>query len=333
MQKYEENEFEPRMINFRQALEYMSKHREPVSMLMEKERAPENVMSSDYEPYREELRHLLEKGYIKAFGVKGKIAIINPLGEYPYGNILQVITEHNYAKEAKKLSDTLLNDNEKKKAVSANYTISGVYCNCEYEGEKCRSDYPLTQIAYDSNWLAKSKKEIMKKRYAERTEINPEFIKNCDIDWAISIIGKNIDKPLLDESYTFETKGYAYIVMDFENLINALTNNDNKLRKINNKEEILKYAYTLFPNPVCASHAADKIIERKYKEASKTSITRDLNKADPDHFFITSKRGHPKKEKALILSDSEAKNIDSFGKDAEKKKPWYGPTKKEMVKT
>ena len=301
-------------------------------MLMEKEREAEDVMSSDYAPYREELRHLLENGYVKAYGIKGKISIINPLGEYPYGNILQVITEYNYTKEAEKLSDTLLSDSEKKKAVIANYTISCVYCNCEYEGEMCRSDYPLKQITYDNNWLAKSKEEVVKKRYAERTEIDPEFIKNCDIDWVISIIGKDVNIPLLDERYVFETEGYAYVVVDFENLITALTNNDNKLKKINHKEEILKYAYELFPKPICASHAADRIIERKYKEASKTTLTRDLNKADPEHFFITSKRGHPKKEKSLILPDSCAKNIDSSEKASEKKKPWYGSTKKEMAK-
>jgi len=331
MQKYEKDKFKP--INFRQALEYMNKHRKPVSALMEKERTPEDVMSPDYALCREELRYLLENGYVKAYGIKGKIVINNPLGEYPYGNILQVITEYNYTKEAEKLSDSLLSDSEKKKAIIANYTISSVYCNCEYEGELYRSDYPLTQIAYDNNWLAKSKKEVMKKRYAERKEIDPEFIKNCDIDWVISIIGKDVSMPLLDERYVFETEGYAYVVVDFENLMTALTNNDNKLKKINHKEEILKYAYKLFPKPVCASHAADKIIKRKYKESSKTTLTRDLNKADPEHFFITSKRGHPKKEKSLILSDSGAKNIDSSEKAAEKKKPWYGPTKKEMVKT
>ena len=195
MNKNKENDtYEPIMINFRQALEYMNKHRKPVSLLMEKERTPENIMSADYALCREELRNLLEKGYIKALGVKGKIIISSPMENYPEGNFLRVITDYNYEKEAIKLfSDkdiphlkkddkpdsefepyistlTVLTNEEKinKQLIKNCFTIEDVYLNCYYEGELCRSDYPMARLQYKSNIILKDKETIEKSRYGKR---------------------------------------------------------------------------------------------------------------------------------------------------------------------
>lgn len=302
--KNEEEQKKSIIINFRQALEFMVRHKLPAETeKIESRRVHDNLLSEDYEFARKRLWTLIEEGDIELYGIEGSITIVNPLIEYPDGSILRVVTDTSRANET---------------------TIEDIYFNCTFEGEDYRSDYPKNQIPYTTQYWHPLKREELEKGLgcAERQlipfmEIKNNFTEN-DVDWERSIIAKGVDVLELDGDYNVETYGYAYIITNYNKFREALSKTMSTLERERQTREIVAFAFEKFPEPINATNAAKQIQQECDYDLDETTIARYLHQADKNHFTKYKDKGKPRTQKTQNRIDSVAKNADSSEKITKK---------------
>jgi len=288
------------IINLRQALEYMVKHKLPAETeKIECRRIHDDLLSEDYEFARKKLWALIKEGDIELYGVEGSITIVNPLDEYPDGNILRVVTDLSHTDKT---------------------TIEDVYFNCIYEGDYYRSDYPKDKIFYSTqDWHLSTKDELeqglepVERCLISFMEIKDNFTED-DVDWERSIIAKGIDVLELDSNYNVETYGYTYIVTNYCKFKDTLNKTMNTLYRERQEREIVTFAFEKFPDVINATNAARQIQEERDYDLDESTIARYLHQADQKHFTKYKDKGKPRQKNTAIRIDSSAKNADSSDK-------------------
>ncbi|MBQ9235405.1 MAG: hypothetical protein IJ184_02950 [Alphaproteobacteria bacterium] len=306
------------LINFRQALEYMVKGLEPVSEKAEKERAKEDVLTEEYRTAREQLRTMLENNYIPLKGIKGNIKIFDTFpqtisSEDFYKSSLFFLQMDavrstgmvDLAYQSQDLSyNKLTNQNFiMVDSETDNHNLySDVYKDCNINGKLFRADYPKQELISTKAmfWCLEKDKDgksryIKQEEIVEREDVDTEFIKNSDIDWIRSIVADNIDNPLFERFEPFNTRGYAFIVMDFNDLKKAIKKYDMVSRqtfKIDKKaffgdlmDELLKnnVNHCYYPDAMRAFY--NKCGVEKTSKGNSESSLRDAMKIVGEDFY------------------------------------------------